>query len=140
VVAVVEHHGGLVLARIYRLDGIVHPGGHDGLVLVLDAGHGNAADGGEEAGQVHEVEEVVVDEDHLATVARIGHTSSGIDERRTRLRRHTSSTSCSRGSYPMNTWNGSSTAGSSGFGCGGAGMARRLGCGGSTWWDGTEER
>jgi hypothetical protein len=85
VVAVVEHHGGPVLARIYRLDGIVHPGGHDRLVLVLDAGHGNAADGGEEVGQVREVEEVVVDEDHLAAVARIGHTSSGIDGRRTRL-------------------------------------------------------
>jgi hypothetical protein len=55
------------------------------LVLVLDAGHGNAADGGEEVGQVREVEEVVVDEDHLAAVARIGHTSSGIDGRRTRL-------------------------------------------------------
>lgn len=61
--AVVEHHGGPVLARIYHLDFIVHPGGHDGLVLVLDASHANAAGDGEEVSQVHEVEEVVVDED-----------------------------------------------------------------------------
>jgi hypothetical protein len=129
VVAVVEHHGGPVLARIYHLDGIVHPGGHDGLVLVLDASHDNAVGDGKEVGQVHEVEEVVVDEDRLATVARIGHTSSRIDEHRTRLRPHTS---CSRGSYPTNMWNVSSAAGSSGFGCGDTDMARRLGCGGST--------
>jgi hypothetical protein len=77
VVAVIEHHGGPVFARIHSLDGVVHPSGHDGLVLVLDAGHSNAVGGGEEVGQVREVQEVIVDEDRLAVVARIGHTSSG---------------------------------------------------------------
>ena len=33
------------------------------MVLVLDASHANAAGDGEEVSQVHEVEEVVVDED-----------------------------------------------------------------------------
>jgi hypothetical protein len=73
VAAVVEHHGGPVLARIHSLDGTIHLGDLGGLILVLDTGHNNAAStsADDAVGQVCKLEEVAVDEERPAAVAQI---------------------------------------------------------------------